>query len=120
MADKYRITYDSEKEDAFVIHLPNKTIQFERNENNLYIYRPSNATTDKQIQLLNIVEEDKIFCTHRQLERAKRARNLYHALGAPSIPEFKLCCTLTWLQPILSQQRIFCWQRTFLALILEL
>jgi hypothetical protein len=35
MSDKYRITYDSGKEDAFVVHLPTKTIRFERLGNNL-------------------------------------------------------------------------------------
>jgi hypothetical protein len=35
------------------------------------------------------VEENKSFYTQRQFERAKRARDLYHALGTPSINDFK-------------------------------
>jgi hypothetical protein len=89
MIDKYRITYDSEKEDTFLVHLPNKLIQIERIGNNLHVYRPPNTATGKQIQLLNTVEENESFYTHRQFERAKSARDLYHALGTPSVPDFK-------------------------------
>ena len=89
MADKYRITYDSEKEDAFVVHLPDKPVRFERIGINLYVFKPPvNKATDT-IQLLSTVEENKSFYTLRQFERAKRARDLYHALGTPSIKDFK-------------------------------
>jgi hypothetical protein len=76
-----------------VVHLPNKSIRFERNGNNLYVYRLPNATPDKQIQKLNTVKENKAFYTHRQFERAKRRRDLYHALGTPSILDFKVMLT---------------------------
>ena len=39
--------------------------------------------------MLNTVEEDKTFYTECQFERAKRARDLFHALGMPSIHDFK-------------------------------
>jgi hypothetical protein len=39
-ADRYRITYDSEKEDAFIVYLPNKSILFERVRMNLYVFKP--------------------------------------------------------------------------------
>ncbi|KAI2510062.1 Reverse transcriptase (RNA-dependent DNA polymerase) [Fragilaria crotonensis] len=87
MADRYRITYDSGKEDAFVVHLSDdKTVRFTRHGNNLYVFKPP---IKKQVQLLNTVEENKTFFTQRQFERAKRARDLYHALGTPSISDFK-------------------------------
>ena len=35
------------------------------------------------------VEENKKFFTDRQIERAKAARKLYHALGTPSLNDFK-------------------------------
>ena len=68
MADRYRNTYDSGKEDAFIVHLSdNKTVRFNRLGNNLYVYEPS---ITKQLQLLNTVEENKTFFTqrHRQSE----------------------------------------------------
>ncbi|KAI2506113.1 Reverse transcriptase (RNA-dependent DNA polymerase) [Fragilaria crotonensis] len=87
MADRYRITYDSGKEDAFIVHLSDdKAVRFTRLGNNLYVFKPP---IKKQVQLLNTVEENKTFFTQRQFERAKRARDLYHALGTPSITDFK-------------------------------
>ena len=89
MADKYRITYDSKKEDAFVVHLPDKDVRFERMDFNLYVYKPQIEMKTNDVQLLSTVEENKSFYTLRQFERAKRARDLYHALGTPSITDFK-------------------------------
>jgi hypothetical protein len=41
MADKHRITYDSDKENAFVVHSHNGITKFERTPDGLHIYRPS-------------------------------------------------------------------------------
>jgi hypothetical protein len=35
------------------------------------------------------VEENKGFYTSNQFERAEQARDLYHAIGSPSVPDFK-------------------------------
>ena len=40
MADKYRINYDSDKEDAYIVHFPDKPVQFERIGMNLYVFKP--------------------------------------------------------------------------------
>ena len=89
MADRYRITYDSSKEDAFVVHMSDdKQVCFTRLGNNLYVYKPP-INNNVKAQLLNTVEENKSFYTQRQFDRAKRARDLYHALGTPSINDFK-------------------------------
>ena len=40
MADRYRITCDSEKDDAFIVHLPDKPDRFERVGMNLYVFKP--------------------------------------------------------------------------------
>ena len=61
MADRYRITYDSKKDDAFVVHLPNKAVRFERIGNNLYVYKPTKTESSQRLQLLNTVEENKSF-----------------------------------------------------------
>ena len=39
LVKKYRITYDSDKEDTFLVHMPNKTIKFERSPEGLYQYK---------------------------------------------------------------------------------
>ena len=88
MSDKYRITYDSKDDDAFIVHLPEQPVRFERLGNNLYVFKPPMKRNTLRF-LLNTVEENKTFYTQRQFERAKRARDLYHALGTPSINDFK-------------------------------
>ena len=42
MKQKHPITYNSNDEDAFHIHLPNKVIKFNRTSNGLYLYKPNN------------------------------------------------------------------------------
>ena len=66
-------------------------IRFERHPNNLYVYKPDKRSIKNQprLQLLNTVEENKSFYTQRQFDQAKRARDLYHALGTPSLHDFK-------------------------------
>ena len=39
--------------------------------------------------MIQTVEENKTFYTERQFQRAKRARDLYLAIGTPSIKDFK-------------------------------
>jgi hypothetical protein len=41
MADEHCITYDSDKEDAFLVHSKNVAIKFERTQDNLYVYKPT-------------------------------------------------------------------------------
>ena len=41
VVEKYRVTYDSDIEDAFHVHIaPNKVIKFEKNNSKLYVYKP--------------------------------------------------------------------------------
>ena len=87
MAAKHRVTYDSEKEDAYIVHLPNKQVKFTKTSSGLYVFKPNIKKTG--VQLLNTVAENKSFYTQRQFERAKRARDLYNSLGTPSIGDFK-------------------------------
>jgi Reverse transcriptase (RNA-dependent DNA polymerase) len=94
MEDKYKITYDSSKEKAFIVHLPNKQVKFIRSGNGLYYYKPSikkNAISNAQVKDIKIesVEENKAMYTDRQIKRAKTARQIYHALGTPSVNDFK-------------------------------
>lgn len=90
---KYRVTYDSKKEKAFIIYMPNKILKFIKSENGLYYYKPKYKTSNKNTSLVNhsieSVDENKKLFTNRQVEQAKLARNIYHALGTPSVHDFK-------------------------------
>ena len=86
MEDRHRITYDSAKESAIIVHTPNKQVKFKRGSNNLYYHEP---TLHGAVALVETVEENKLFYTDRQIERAKRARALMHTLGNPSVRDLK-------------------------------
>ena len=97
MADSiYKITYNSANGDAFQVHMPQGrvVIRFERHPNDLYVYKPNKRSIKIQprLQLLNTVEENKSVYTQRQFDQAKRAGDLYHALGTPLLHDSKLCC----------------------------
>ena len=106
MTDKYRSTYNSDKEDAFIMHTYNGIIKFRRTPEGLYSYKQS-ASYLKQVvetkymspptetsgsQLSNMVStmpENCKGCTQHQFENSKRARRLYHIIGFPIIENFK-------------------------------
>ncbi len=101
-AKEHRITYDSAKEDAFLMHTDNGIIKFEATPEGLYAYQPSAqflkevANTKKMkppkqelSNMVTTVAENRKNYTQRQYERAKEARKLYHIVNAPSIQKFK-------------------------------
>ena len=98
MEDKYRITYDSSIEKAFVVHLPHKKVKFMRH-NGLYYHIPTyNTLKSKQTSLLlnrslESVDENKMFYTNQQVQRANLARHIYHAIGTPLVNDFKMIVT---------------------------
>jgi hypothetical protein len=48
MEKKHRITYDSTKEKAFTVHLPNKEVKFSKSSNGLYYHKPTYNTNLKK------------------------------------------------------------------------
>ena len=82
--------------DAFKVHLPHKIIKFERIPEGLYVLKmgDKSQTAQQQVQLLTTVEENKSCFRNRQFERAKKARLLYHAVGTPSVKDFKTMINL--------------------------
>jgi hypothetical protein len=86
---KHRVTYDSEKEDAFIVYMNKDTLKFECNAEGLYTYKVSDEYLKKQSHLINTVKENRVGYTQRQFEQAKRAQELYHIVGAPTIESFK-------------------------------
>ena len=105
MADKYRVEYDSSKEDAFKIHTDHGIVKFARTPEGLYAFRPSdnykalvaetkNPVTYTQVETgdqyhVTTVQENLTGFTKREADGAKLARKIYRALGCPSIESFK-------------------------------
>ena len=95
VADRYRVTYDSWKEDAFNVHTNNGVVQFKRNNHGLYTYKPRESyikeveAKNNMCNLVTTVNENKVGYTKRQIEDAKTARKLYHMMGCPTIQNFK-------------------------------
>ena len=116
MTDKHRVTFDSDIEDAFIVHLNDKDkAKFERNDKNLYVYRPkpkkkvefagvgidkdnNESRDDKEYQLLDTVEDNEMLYSQRQLDKAKKARNLLHTLGCPTIRDLKNIITMNGIR----------------------
>ena len=59
----------------------------------MYVFKPTIKKKNNKVALVNTIEENKLFFTQRQYQRARRARELYHALGTPSIKDFKSIIT---------------------------
>jgi hypothetical protein len=95
---KDRITYDSDKEDAFIVHMDKEIIKFECSPDGLYQYWVSNGyqqglkedqKEDGASNLISTVAENRKGYTLRQFERAKEARKLYHNVGTPTMNNSK-------------------------------
>ena len=107
MAKQFKVTYDSTNELlAFMVHVNNdKVIKFHQMDNNLYDIVPlKNGNKDEidlfkekdgiknkidTLQLLEIVDENEMLHSANQVERAKKARMLYHSLDNPAINGMK-------------------------------
>ena len=106
--DIFPIEYDGNK-DRFVVKTKNKDLMFERNHIGLYAFDPYKEEEEREkkkqrTQVSNMqvkgraneycmyngtVEDNKIPYTNRQIERAKKARELYQATGTLELDEFK-------------------------------
>ena len=97
LVDKHRITYDSAKEDAFLIHMPQKIVKFKRSPKGHYFHQAPKkykTTLDKPMDtkishMVTTVSENMKGYTLRQCKHAKAARKLYHNMGTPKIKSFK-------------------------------
>jgi hypothetical protein len=85
LQEKYAIRYDNSKEDAFYVDTGKGTMGFCPISKYLYIYEPDVRATN----MLTTLKENKRFYTSRQIDRAKRARNLARTLGCPSDEDLK-------------------------------
>jgi hypothetical protein len=86
---KHRITFDSEKEDAFIVHTEEGNMKFECNPEGFYTFEVSDKYLEMESHLINTVKENRVGYTQRQFEQAKKVRELYHIVGTPTIETFK-------------------------------
>ena len=64
VAEKNRITYDSEKESACCVHYNDKIVKYKQAPNGFHSYIPTKSQFGTQgIRLFNIVDENKMFYT---------------------------------------------------------
>jgi len=96
MKKKHRITYDSDKEDAFLVHTENGLIKFEASPEGLYRYKVLQGYQDSldnkeevTSNVLTTVAENQGKYTQQQFDRAKLARKLYHNVGTLTVKSFK-------------------------------
>ena len=91
LVEKYRVTFDSDVDNAFYVHTPSKVVRFPKTESNLYAHKPSNAVSQSPSQAVHVqtVEENMNLHTPREVKRAKAARDALVALGSPSVQDLK-------------------------------
>jgi len=53
------------------------------------VLKPTKKAKTTEATMIQTVEENKIWYTPQQIERANLARKLYHVIGSPSIEAFK-------------------------------
>ena len=82
---KFKVTYDTDL-NIFLVHIKDKLLPFRQSEEGLYYFNPTEMTHKSMVQT---VDDNKAFYTDRQIERAKRARELLHTLGCPSVADLK-------------------------------
>jgi hypothetical protein len=71
---KHRITFDSEKEVAFIVHMDKGNMKFKCNPKGLYTFEVSNKNLKKESHLINTVKENRVGYTQRQFEQANAPR----------------------------------------------
>ena len=104
MTKKHQVTFDSDDENAFIVHTEGGKMKFKLTHNNLYAYKSHQQESDegmgknKPTSLIQTVTENEKFYTKRQLQRAQVARNLLHALGNPTIQDLKTILRLNTIK----------------------
>ena len=83
----YRVTYDSTKEKAFIVHNTNSgDKKFIRSAGGLHYYDTS--VTQSRFIMMQTVKDNEAVYTKRELTNARKAIDLYHAIGRPGYKVF--------------------------------
>jgi hypothetical protein len=104
VTEKYRVTMDTAKENAFKVHTENGIVKFKHTPDRLYAYTPTAKYYHQLDQLkkkrlgnyeeglsniVKTVKKNREGFTKRQVEEATQARKAYRMLGCPSLDNFK-------------------------------
>ena len=97
LVDRYRVTMDSTKENAFLVHTDRDGIvKFKANGRGLYTYQPTEKYIKEmaeknanEVSHVQTVKENRKGFSQREYERAVEARRLMHTVGAPTAEELK-------------------------------
>ena len=94
MAEKHRVTYDSNEEKAFLVHLPHKVVKFHQLSSRLYGMNPQEPNrvftqVESKFMLGQMRDENLKNLSNRQQNAVQKARQLQHALGTPSLEDLK-------------------------------
>jgi hypothetical protein len=109
MAEKHRITYDSNIEDAFLVHTEDgDVLKFERTLEGLYAYRPPKDFLDSVAQtkikparkqnFVSTVKENLEGFTKREVDDAMLARKLYHTSGCPTVDNLRMMIRMNQIE----------------------
>ena len=79
MKHKYRVTYDSSANGLFTVHKPGELLHFVMHKDGLH----SHDTRNREIILVQTVQENKEGYIQHQIQDAKKARDLYAKVGYP-------------------------------------
>ena len=82
---KYRVTYDSSTDGVFTVHKPGQQLHFVMHKDGLHYHN----TRNREITLVQMVQENEEGYSQRQIQDAKKARDLYAKVGYPSARDFK-------------------------------
>ena len=99
MVNKHRVTFNSNKGNAFIVHCSKGPIRFSKIDQNLYVWKPPQykpTVTGKQ--MVETIKGNKSFFTDRQVQRAKEARKLLQALGYPTVQDLKALIQMNTIQ----------------------
>ena len=85
--DKFRVTYDSDRDGTFTVHKPNGvSIKFGMYCNGLHYHDMVN----RQVTMVQTVTENEKGYSQHQLTNTETARDLYKKFGYPLIREFAI------------------------------
>ena len=85
MKKKYRVTYDSAEFETFTVHKPDAQLHFVMNQDGLHYH----DTKNREVILIQTVQENKEGYSKRHIKYAQEARDLYAKVGYPSPRDFQ-------------------------------
>ena len=93
MQKKHPVVYNQGTDTFNVEWQKGRVASFINDGRGLYFYKPTYKTCETDTQdvsmVVDTIKENKLLFTARQVEQAKLARKIYHAIGTPSVKDFK-------------------------------